>query len=74
MKIQRACNVEHSICRLKLVEEPQQSTRFQKLFVYIKAVWIKANFMWAEAGEIQRRVDEARAEHFAKYGHFRWRI
>ncbi len=51
--------------------EDRSTPGFQKIFVNIKALWIKASVAWARAAEIQRRIDEARAEQIRKFGNVR---
>jgi hypothetical protein len=45
-----------------------------KLKRWLTELWLKANFEWAKAGEIQKRIDDTRAEQFAKYDRIRWHI
>ena len=46
---------------------------FQNLKARISSLWLRFNLAWAEAGDIQRRLDEARAEHIRRYG-IPWRF
>ena len=36
--------------------------------------WLKLNIQWADAREMQKRIDDARTEQLVKYNHIRWHI
>jgi hypothetical protein len=39
----------------------------------ICALWLRLSMSWMEAHEMQKRIDEARAEHIRQFG-FHWKI
>jgi hypothetical protein len=47
---------------------------FQRALRWLSDVWIKLNIEWAKAGEMQRRIDDMKAEHRAKYECGRWHL
>lgn len=40
-----------------------------RLKTNIKSLWVRFNEKWTEAGEIQRRIDEAKLRHQDLYRH-----
>ena len=45
----------------------------QKIKLNFCALWIKFQTSWMEAHEMQKRIDEARAETICRHG-FHWKI
>ena len=46
---------------------------FSNLKKHISRLWIRFNESWSEAGEIQKRIDDAKTENIRRHGSY-WRI